>query len=124
MVCSHKENLYLVRSKKRYMLYTLVHKKLVTLERVLLLRKRLPVTQPSPQAMQSHIPFAADTMSFEQWLQFIFFPQMYQLINQKRPLPRQMGLAPMAEYVWGNDPALNDLIKQFKAFDFLFDDIN
>ena len=59
---------------------------------------------PSPEAMASTEPFAIDTMGFEQWLQFIFLPIMYQLIESGQPFPPECSIAPMAEeYFRGSD---------------------
>lgn len=60
-------------------------------------------TAPSPQALNSTMPFAYDTMTFEQWLQFIFIPKMTALIDANGPLPNQIGLRPMAEQVYASN---------------------
>ncbi len=52
---------------------------------------------PSAEAMASIQPFAIDTMGFEQWLQFIFLPTMYELIEKGQPFPTECAIAPMAE---------------------------
>jgi uncharacterized protein YqcC (DUF446 family) len=52
---------------------------------------------PSEEALTSQQPFAIDTLTFPQWLQFIFLPRMYYLIEQQHPLPANCGMAPMAE---------------------------
>ena len=52
---------------------------------------------PPPEAFESTQPFAIDTLSFNQWLQFIFLPTMYRLIEDGEPLPGECGIAPMAE---------------------------
>lgn len=52
---------------------------------------------PTAEALASTQPFAIDTLNFAQWLQFIFIPRMYQLIEAKAPLPNNSGIAPMAE---------------------------
>lgn len=51
----------------------------------------------SEEALASEQPFAIDTMTFPQWLQFIFLPRMYFMIEQKMQLPGNCGIAPMAE---------------------------
>ena len=38
---------------------------------------------PSAEALASIEPFAVDTLSFSQWLQFIFVPKLYFIIEQK-----------------------------------------
>ncbi len=52
---------------------------------------------PSIEALASTQPFCIDTLSLPQWLQFVFLPRMYQLVDQQAPLPHQCGIAPMAE---------------------------
>lgn len=51
----------------------------------------------SREALMSEQPFAIDTMTFPQWLQFIFLPRMYFIIEQRMQLPGNCGIAPMAE---------------------------
>lgn len=51
----------------------------------------------SAEALASQQPFAIDTMTFPQWLQFIFLPRMYFIIEQQAQLPGNCGIAPMAE---------------------------
>lgn len=52
---------------------------------------------PSSEALASTQPFAVDTLSFPQWLQFIFIPRLYQLVEHRSSLPGNSGIAPMAE---------------------------
>jgi uncharacterized protein YqcC (DUF446 family) len=51
----------------------------------------------SEEALASTEPFAIDSMSFPQWLQFIFLPRLYALIEQQQELPMHCSVAPMAE---------------------------
>lgn len=52
---------------------------------------------PSAKALASTQPFAIDTLNFAQWLQFIFIPRLYFLIEHKQSLPNTSGVKPMAE---------------------------
>jgi uncharacterized protein YqcC (DUF446 family) len=52
---------------------------------------------PPPDALASTQPFAIDWLNFAQWLQFIFIPKLYLLIEERAPLPTNCGVAPMAE---------------------------
>lgn len=52
---------------------------------------------PPPQALASTQPFCVDTLTFPQWLQFVFYERMQMLIIERAPLPGQCGIAPMAE---------------------------
>lgn len=52
---------------------------------------------PSAEALASIQPFAVDTLNFSQWLQFIFIPRLYELIEARAELPDNCGVAPMAE---------------------------
>jgi uncharacterized protein YqcC (DUF446 family) len=51
---------------------------------------------PSKQALASVSPFAIDTLSFPEWLQFVFIKKMTQLLQIGAPLPTSMAIAPMA----------------------------
>ena len=50
-----------------------------------------------PQALASTQPFAVDTLRFEQWLQFIYLPRLFALLDAEAPLPTKVAVAPMAE---------------------------
>jgi len=52
---------------------------------------------PSEEALLSTQPFAIDTLNFPQWLQFIFIPRLYFMVEQSSPLPDVSGVKPMAE---------------------------
>lgn len=56
----------------------------------------------SEEALSSEQPFAVDTMTFPQWLQFIFLPRMYFLLSQQKSLPTNCGIAPMAEHYFSS----------------------
>lgn len=58
--------------------------------------------QPSTEALASTAPFCADTLSLEEWLQFVLIPRMRHLIDAGMPLPGDCGIAPMAEVAWVN----------------------
>jgi uncharacterized protein YqcC (DUF446 family) len=75
---------------------------------------------PSAEALASIEPFAVDTLSFSQWLQFIFVPKMYFIIEQKITLPTNCQIAPMAEesFAQSNVPALA-LIQYLRKLDLL-----
>ena len=58
---------------------------------------------PSPLALRSTEPFAADTLDFDQWLQWILLPKMDQLLLQQLPLPSTCAIQPIAEEVYRDD---------------------
>lgn len=72
----------------------------------------------SAEALASEQPFAIDTMSFPQWLQFIFLPRMYFILEQQMQLPSNCGIAPMAEQYFSvlNLPS-SPLIAQLQKID-------
>ena len=73
---------------------------------------------PSEEALASTQPFAIDTLNFPQWLQFIFIPRLYMMVEQRSPLPSVSGVKPMAEEYFGVLP-LNSavLIMHLDAID-------
>ncbi|WP_041522556.1 YqcC family protein [Gilvimarinus agarilyticus] len=52
---------------------------------------------PTPEALASVAPFAVDTLTFTQWLQFMFLPRMHTLVVERGTLPANSAIAPMAE---------------------------
>ena len=77
---------------------------------------------PSVEALKSKLPFALDTLFFEQWLQFVFIPKMTVIVNAKSALPENVKLLPMAEQCFGatdNKPKLMEVIKQIDSISVL-----
>ena len=52
---------------------------------------------PPPAALASDQPFSIDTLTLPQWLQFIFLPTIYGLLERGEPLPGRCGITPMAQ---------------------------
>ena len=52
---------------------------------------------PGAAALASDEPFCIDTLTFPQWLQFIFLPTLYRMLEAGETLPARSGIAPMAE---------------------------
>lgn len=52
---------------------------------------------PSNDALSSVLPFCCDTLSFAEWLQYVFLPRMKVLLEAGANLPGKCGLVPMAE---------------------------
>ncbi len=73
---------------------------------------------PSSEALASTQPFCVDTLSLPQWLQFIFIPTMYQMIEAGDELPDRCGIAPMAEeFFKGSALASEDLVRSLELID-------
>ena len=58
-------------------------------------------TPPSQEALSSEQPFAMDSLEFEEWLQFIFLPTLYEVLGSGGALPECCAIAPMAEETLG-----------------------
>lgn len=52
---------------------------------------------PSEQALASTQPFAVDTLEFYEWLQFIFIPRLFKLVEYRANMPANCSVTPMAE---------------------------
>ncbi|QXH52298.1 YqcC family protein [Pseudomonas fakonensis] len=73
---------------------------------------------PSAEALASTVPFAVDSMAFEQWLQWIFLPRMLIILEQGHPLPNASGILVMAETVFTDRPEQSrELRRLLAAFD-------
>jgi uncharacterized protein YqcC (DUF446 family) len=56
--------------------------------------------QPDESAFKSTQPFCLDTLTFEQWLQFVMVPTFLSMIRQRQTLPKQCDIEPMAQQIW------------------------
>ncbi len=52
---------------------------------------------PPRESLQSVHPFCVDTLSFTQWLQFVFIERAKLIIEQQAPLPASSEIVPMAQ---------------------------
>lgn len=78
-------------------------------------------TPPPPSAFLSNEPFCIDTMSFDQWLQYVFIGRFRAMINNQVQLPTEMSLVPMAEEVYKAEITKNQpVIDVLAEFDSLF----
>ena len=75
---------------------------------------------PSEKALASDQPFCVDTLTLPQWLQFIFLPTLYRMLQDKQELPGRCGVTPMAqEYFKGSKLCTDALILALKQLDAL-----
>ncbi|WGL17534.1 YqcC family protein [Microbulbifer bruguierae] len=73
---------------------------------------------PSAEALASTQPFCVDTLTLPQWLQFVFLPRMSQLVEMEMPLPKECGIAPMAEeFFRGSDLSVAALTGKLTEID-------
>ncbi|MGF1726040.1 YqcC family protein [Photobacterium nomapromontoriensis] len=70
---------------------------LVKLEAVLRESEQWETTAPSRSALLSDQPFAIDTLTCSQWLQWIFIPKLGQLLVSNLPLPVALDISPYVE---------------------------
>lgn len=54
-------------------------------------------TPPSAKALASTLPFAVDTLSLAQWLQFVLLARLRTMLATDMPLPREISVYPMAQ---------------------------
>ncbi len=74
--------------------------------------------RPPQEALVSPQPFCLDTLRFEQWLQWIFLPRMKQILELRKPLPRNSGIFAYAqETLRKDDPPAANLLTLIKRFD-------
>lgn len=70
---------------------------LLELERELRVLQLWSEEIPSVEQMQSTVPFAADRLALEHWLQWIFIPTIKKIIESDGTLPGECGVHPYAE---------------------------
>jgi uncharacterized protein YqcC (DUF446 family) len=54
-------------------------------------------TPPAASRIASDLPFCCDTLSFHQWLQWLFMPRMHEILEHGDPLPSASAILPYAE---------------------------
>jgi uncharacterized protein YqcC (DUF446 family) len=73
---------------------------------------------PSTEALASTEPFCVDTLTLPQWLQFIFLPTLYRMLEEEQALPERCGIAPMAEeFFRGSGLAIGELVNSLVKID-------
>lgn len=72
---------------------------------------------PSPDAFLSEEPFSIDTMSAEEWLQWVFIPRMHALLESGAPLPSQIAISPYIEEAMKEFDALDTLLAPLVALE-------
>jgi len=94
---------------------------LVQIEQLSHLMKQVELWSSQPPAhhkLESQFPFCADTLAFEEWLQFVFIPKITQVIEHKLTLPHAPQIANMAEQVFQERQAeVSQVIEQLKRLD-------
>ena len=83
------------------------------------------VENPSEHSLASQAPFAIDTLTFTQWLQFIFIEKMDQLLALNLPLPVEMSIEPMAsEYFKTQRVDSGEILTLIKKIDLVINEKN
>lgn len=60
---------------------------------------------PAAAAFDNDTPFHADSMDFDNWLQWVLIARLHALLDATSPLPASCAVAPMAEHLWQQDAA-------------------
>jgi uncharacterized protein YqcC (DUF446 family) len=56
---------------------------------------------PPRESLQSVHPFCVDTLTFTQWLQFVFIERVKLIVERQAPLPVSSEIVPMAQEWFG-----------------------
>lgn len=70
---------------------------------------------PSAAALSSTQPFCVDTLELAEWLQFVFLPRMYALLETGAAMPEKCEIKPVVEEGINNPSA--ELLKVVAALD-------
>src|SRR4051812_1238432 len=73
-----------------------------------------------PAAYNFTRPFAGDTMSFPQWLQFVFLPRVRDLVAKRGELPDSSMVGAYAGRELDGDPNADQLCSLLSGFDAIF----
>jgi uncharacterized protein YqcC (DUF446 family) len=90
---------------------------LVALETQLRAAGLWSTTAPPAAALASTVPFAADTLRLEQWLQFVLCVRLHALLAARAPLPTGSHIAAMAEVCWAGQGGRAELLRCLRDLD-------
>ncbi|MBD8514980.1 YqcC family protein [Photobacterium sp. WH77] len=90
---------------------------LVRLEQQLRAQGLWQHSPPSEEALASTEPFAIDTLTCAEWLQWIFLPRMYHLVEERLMLPTQFNIYPYAEESAKLEPELAGVLPLIAELD-------
>src|SRR5690606_19876383 len=76
---------------------------------------------PAPALFAFTMAFAADTMAFTQWLQFVLIPRVRSLIETEGGLPSRSEVGARAAREFDGVDEATDLVRLLGEFDALFD---
>jgi uncharacterized protein YqcC (DUF446 family) len=95
------------------------------LEEELRAQDRWDTFPPDAEALRSTVPFAADVLSFDQWLQWILLPRIQALLDLGGALPTRCAIQPMAEEVYAdNDLPAQRIVGLLAELDRVLNDTN
>ena len=75
-------------------------------------------TSPPQEHLNSLLPFCCDKLMINQWLQWVFLPQISTILERGLPLPEFSDIFPYAEELLSNyDYDMKKLLTLLKQFD-------
>ena len=75
-------------------------------------------SRPHPAALESTTPFCYDTLTFHQWLQWLFIPRMERILAGHGGLPAESNIFPYAvDTLRHLGPDADELLFLVKTFD-------
>lgn len=72
---------------------------------------------PTAEAFLSQEPFCVDTMSFAEWLQWVFIGRLQALLDASSPLPNGSQVAALAEELWKGEREAELLVPVLSQID-------
>ncbi len=87
------------------------------LERQLKHQQLWQAEPPSPQALASTAPFAVDSLTPHQWLQWVLIPKFSAVIQAGHPLPSGFAIANYFEQVWQEQQQYQPIVAILRKID-------
>jgi len=78
------------------------------------------IARPKDEAFTDMGAFGQRTMSFAQWLRWVFVPNVEGLVASRGPWPTSSSVAVMATREGDTDPGIQSLVASLSNFDRLF----
>lgn len=90
---------------------TMIRQQLNDLQIALRLHQCWEEVPPPAEKLASTQPFAIDTLSATQWLQWIFLPRMHALLDANATLPKNFAISPYLEESLKSETYLSAILK-------------
>ncbi len=83
---------------------------------------RWSAQRPPDSAFKDMGPFGMNTLSAEQWLQFVLVPRLHEIVNARGEFPQSSNVSGWATRNFDGDPDADELLRLLRELDAMVED--